>query len=186
MKIKKINELYCETRRCMNDAMGAYNSDRYYAPILSDQLYVDDILYTETIVEESQVQEPLPYNMRGGIITFSTDMNSTILSNDKVINFLKQKIVTIVNRITAIKKIDKVAQNFKLKGWTVTKGLHGKYIDRKNGVVFDEKSLSVELAGISTDVLLDVAENLCNEFKQQSVLIKSYENNNIWFISGNF
>ena len=183
MEIKKSDKLCWETRRCLNDAKGAYNSDRYYAPILSDQLYVDAILYVETFVEESKMQEPLPYNMRGGIITFSTDISSTILYNDKIINSLKQKIVTIANRITAMEGIDKVAKNFKLKGWSATKGLHGKYIDRKTGVLFDEKSLSVELMGISTDYLLDVAENLCNDLKQQSVLVKSYENNDIWLIS---
>jgi hypothetical protein len=79
-----------------------------------------------------------------------------------------------------------VNRNFKLQGWTVTKGLHGKYLDRKTGVVFDEKSLSVELIGITTDVLLDVAEKLCDDFKQQGVLVKSYENDGIWFIDGIF
>lgn len=109
-------------------------------------------------------------------------MNSTKMSENKYISFFKQKLVTLVNRLSALKRIDKVAQDFKLEGWTITKGLHGKYVDRKTGVVFDEKSLSVELVGITTDTLLDTAENLCTEFQQQSVLVKSYENGDIWFV----
>lgn len=175
-----------ENRRCLNNSKGAFNSDRYYSQILSDQIYVDEIIYTESFIEENQTQDSLPQNLLGGIITFSTDMNSTELSQNKFISFLKQKIVTLVNRITAMKKIDTVAQEFNLQGWTVTKGLHGKYTDRKTGKVFDEKSLSVELVGIPTDVLLDVAEKICDEFKQQSALVKTYEDNHIWFVSGNY
>ena len=161
-----------EKRCCLNDSKGAFNSDRYYSQILSDQIYVDEIIYTESFIEKNQTQESLPKNLRGGIITFSADRDS-ILSNDGVINFLKQN-------------NDKVAQDFKLIGWTVTKGLHGKYTDRKTGKVFDEKSLSVELVGIPTDVLLDVAEKICDEFKQKSALVKTYEDNHIWFVSGNY
>lgn len=176
MQVKK-----AYTKRCLNDGKGAFSGERYFSDILSDELYVDEVIFTQNLVDEA-TNEKLPTDRRGGIITFSTDMNSTKLSENAFVNFLKQKLLTVVNRITAMQKIDTVAKNFTLKGWTVTKGLHGKYIDRKSGIVFDEKSLSVELVGITTEVLLDVAAELCEEFKQQSVLVKSYENNDIWFV----
>ena len=186
MKIKKLDEMNTATpnilRRCLNDEKGAYNKDRYYASILRDWINVDDIIYNESLVDEARNFDAVPKEKRGGIITFSRDMNSTQMSENKYISFFKQKLVTLVNRLSALKRIDKVAQDFKLEGWTITKGLHGKYVDRKTGVVFDEKSLSVELVGITTDTLLDTAENLCTEFQQQSVLVKSYENGDIWFV----
>lgn len=184
MKSLKQHLTHNENRYCFNESKGAYNQDRYFSSILNEQIYVDEVIYSEKLVDESV--EMLPAEYKGGIITFSTVMNSTQLSNNKIINFLKQKLVTIVNSVSSMKKIDKVASKFDLQGWTVTKGLHGKYIDRKTGTIFDEKSISIELVGITQDVLLDVAENLCNEFKQQCVLVKSYENNDIWFVNGKY
>ena len=104
------------------------------------------------------------------------------MSKNKLVNWIKQKFNTVKNRITADSKINKVAADSDLAGWTVTKGLHGRYRDRNTGELFDENSISIELIGITNDVLLDFSEKLCKEFNQQSVLVKSYNSNDIWFV----
>ena len=48
--------------------------------------------------------------------------------------------------------------------------------------IFDDKSLSLEVVGITYEQLLHIAEDMCIEFKQDSVLVKSYETGKILFV----
>lgn len=123
---------------------------------------------------------------KGGIIVFSTDVNSVELSSNKIVNWLKQKITTLGNRITATKKVDKiVGGKYNAVGWTVGKYLSGRYT-AKNGNFFGENSISVEIIGIDESTLIAIAEDLCEEFKQETVLVKSYiDGGKIFLVSAN-
>ena len=57
----------------------------------------------------------------------------------------------------------------------------GRYIS-DNGKVFDEKSLSVEINGISTEALIYFAEEIAIEFNQETVLLKDLNNNKIFLV----
>ena len=70
-----------------------------------------------------------------------------------------------------------------LVGWKIGKCLHGRYI-AKNGKAFGENSLSIDLVGINTDKLLKIATKLCNLFTQESVLIKDYNTQKVYFVNG--
>ena len=170
--------------RNLFEGRGAYNAVRFMARDMAKNIFVDEIIYREGDIYSKLTEdhEALPPNIRGGIVTFSTVMNSTILSKNILINKFKQAIESIKNKIFANRKIDKIADKFNLQGWTVTKGLHGRYKDRKTGQFFDESSISVELVGIDEKTLLEFAEELCKEFNQQSVLVKSYETGDVWFV----
>lgn len=120
---------------------------------------------------------------KGGIIVFSTDVNAIKQSDNKIIDWLKKKTKTIDNRLNYKKKIDKVANENELIGWTVGKFLNGRYTAH-NGKTYGENSLSVEIVGVSTDKLIDVAEELCNLFEQESVLVKDYTTGKILFVNG--
>jgi hypothetical protein len=48
--------------------------------------------------------------------------------------------------------------------------------------LYDESSLSVEIVGITSDVLNKVAEELAQEFKQETVLVKNYDENKIYLV----
>lgn len=67
--------------------------------------------------------------------------------------------------------------------WTIGKFLNGRY-KADNGQIFDENSISVELLGVDTNTLVKFAEELCRTFKQESVLVKDYANNKIYFVDG--
>ncbi len=118
---------------------------------------------------------------KGGIIVFSQEVNAVRLSQNKLINFVKQKLETIKNRLSGKKKIDKIADDNELIGWTVGNYLDGRY-KAKNGKMYGEKSLSVEIIGIDTDILIKIAEQLCDAFMQESVLVKDYSTGRIMFV----
>lgn len=117
---------------------------------------------------------------KGGVIVFSTDVNAVQLQSNKLVDWLKKKRETLKNRITSRKKIDKVAVDNDLIGWTIGKFLNGRY-KAKNGQQYGENSLSVEIVGIDSEALEKIALELCKEFKQESVMVKDYITGEIYF-----
>ena len=63
----------------------------------------------------------------------------------------------------------------------VGKYLHGRY-KAKDGTIFDENSISVELLNVSIDTIISFAEELCREFSQETVLVKLYGEDRILFV----
>ena len=90
----------------------AYQSGAHLAKAIRKN---NDILASSFKLNESVSYEPAE-NERGGIIVFSTDVNAIALHNNKVLNFLKQELETITNRLNATKKIDKIAAENNLVG----------------------------------------------------------------------
>ena len=131
----------------------------------------------ETIDYEFENEE------QGGIITFSTDVNAVELSPNKLINWIKQKIKTLENRLLKNKKIDKVANDNSAAAWTVGHYLDGRY-KAKNGKNFGENSLSLEIIGISSEQLQKIAEDICTTFDQETVLVKDFIKNKIYLVNG--
>lgn len=121
---------------------------------------------------------------KGGVIVLSTDVNAVRQDERKIVDFLKKKLSTYKNRLSYGKMINKRAKEFEdIYAWTIGKFLSGRY-KSKDGTIFDENSISVELLGVSTDTLISFAESLCRDFKQETVLVKDYENGRILFVSG--
>lgn len=158
---------------------GAYNSARYLAEAIGNK--GKNVLYSSYNINEGIDFEPLP-NERGGCIVFSTDVNVVQLSPNRVVNFLKQKLRTIVNRLKSTKKIDAIASNNNLVGWTIGHYLDGRYTD-KNGKQYGENSLSVEIIGVNFDKLIKIAAELCESFSQESVLVKDYSSGRVLFVN---
>lgn len=120
----------------------------------------------------------------GGIIVFSDEINAVKMADNKLVNWIKQKAATINNKISRSKKIDDIAQRHDLFGWTVGKFLRGRYTG-KDGKVYSENSLSVEVVGVDFDTLISIAEDLCRAFNQESVLVKVYgDPGRILFVNG--
>lgn len=140
----------------------------------------NDILASSFKLNESVSYEPAE-NERGGIIVFSTDVNAITLHNNKVLDYLKQKVETITNKLNATRKIDKIAAENNLVGWTIGRFLNGRYT-AKNGKQYGENSLSVEIIGVDFNQLLKIAEQLCRSFTQESVLLKDYSTNRVLFV----
>lgn len=117
------------------------------------------------------------------MIIFSTEVNAVELSKNKFINWIKQKINSLKNKFNSYEKIDALAKKYELIGWTVGKFLSGRYTDR-TGKVYDENSLSVEVVGINSETLINLAEDICRDFEQETVLVKDYNSQKILFVNG--
>jgi len=122
---------------------------------------------------------------RGGIIVFSTDVNAVQLSNNKVVNKVKQIITTFNNRFNRGKMIHNVVNKFnvgkdeKIGAYSIGNFFKGRYVG-DNGEQYNERSLSVEINGISSRHLLEFAELLAKQFMQETVLVKDLNNNKIY------
>jgi hypothetical protein len=120
---------------------------------------------------------------KGGIIVFSTDVNSVKLSKNRLLNWFEQKAETVWNRFTVSKRVGSLVQRFKeVYGVTIGGFVQGRYFDRVNNQTFDETSTSVEIIGVHFEVLMHVAEAICREFRQQTVLLKSYSDGGIFLV----
>ena len=135
----------------------------------------------KTILSEGIDFEP-EENEKGGIIVFSTDVNAVELSPNKIKNWFKQKIATYTNRFQSTKMIDKIADKHQLIGWTIGHYLDGRY-KAKNGKMFGENSLSVEIIGINFEKLISIAEDICRDFKQESVLLQDFSSGRVLFVN---
>ena len=51
--------------------------------------------------------------------------------------------------------------------------------------MYGENSVSVEVLGVSDDTLIKIAEEICNVFQQEAVLVRLYNTNRILFVNGN-
>ena len=165
-----------------HNTKGAYNSYCY----LANSIRFDEskcIAKSEEYLNED-IDWEIDRENEGGVIVFSTDVNAVKLDDNAVMNWIKQKWATITNRLGYNSKLDKIAKKHEgVYAWTIGKYLHGRY-KAKNNKVFDENSLSVELLNVDSDTLLSVAEDICRDFNQETVLVKDYANDKIYFVNG--
>lgn len=154
--------------------------------------------FTNSFFDNAQVYtldeaiHPTQYGLadyRGGIIVFSVDVNAKKFSDNAFINKLKQFLATIQQRLTKDKKIGSLINKFNktseeyIGAFSLGNFFHGKYVS-DDGKVFDEKSMAMEINGLSTKSLIKVAEAICNEFSQETVLVKDLNANKIFLVNG--
>ena len=135
---------------------------------------------SRTIISEGIQFEP-ESNEKGGIIVFSTDVNAVELSPNRIANWVKQKFATFKNRRNSTKMVDRIANKNNLIGWTIGHYLDGRY-RAKNGQNYGENSLSLMIVGVNTDGMVRIAEDICKEFQQESVLLKDFSTGRILFV----
>lgn len=124
---------------------------------------------------------------RGGLIVFSTDVNAIKLDTNKLKNVIKQTLATFRNRFFKDKMLKNIVNKFNddnptneyIGAYSIGNFFKGKYVG-DNGESFSEKSTSVEINGLSTTALLHLAEFLCRVFKQETVLVKDFNNGKIY------
>ena len=123
-------------------------------------------MYAAISVENSPVfatdikaaaEHVVPDDMKGGIIVFPQGADA-VLSD-----------------------IKRIIQENDPASWTIGRFFKGRH-SHKDGIVYSEDSLSVEIIGISDDALTETVEDFCRAFDLKSVLIKSYAERNRIFV----
>jgi len=123
----------------------------------------------------------------GGMILFSTDLNSTLGTAetilDKIKFFFESKWKTTLNRLNVTNRIRKILlDKYGMPGYTVGKNFKGQYTS-KNGMIFSEKSFTIDIAGVESDVLVLIASEICREFKQETVMVRDFNDNKVYFVN---
>lgn len=144
---------------------------------------VDSFIISEDIHSEQYGMK----NYRGGIIVFSTDVNAVKLHDNKFINIIKQYLKTFSQRINKDKKVHNVINTFNkendsddfIGAYSFGNFFKGKYVG-DNGEMFNDKSLALEINGLSSLGLMRLAEYISKEFLQETVLVKDLNRNKIY------
>lgn len=108
---------------------------------------------------------------------------ATTVTNTELYNWLQRKGYSIFNRFFASGKMDKIITEAMKKnkilqfGWTIEKGLKGKYKSLNDGKTSDDYTWKIILNNTPIPVIEQIATALCKEFRQESVLIHDLEKN---------
>lgn len=132
-------------------------------------------------------------NYRGGVIVFATSVNSVELSKNKFANKARQLWHSFLNSAMKDRKLNKCIDSYNkdeknsddlIGAFSVGNAFKGKYVDIDTGRVFNDKSYTIEIGGLSSKGLLDLAERIANEFEQQTVLVKDFNANKFYLADG--
>jgi hypothetical protein len=124
----------------------------------------------------------LPKGERGGVIVFSTDINA--LAGPGILNKAKAWYDSLVNRLKRVSKIQQALDKTGVSSiFSLGNFFRGRYKSQA-GSWFDEKSLSLEVLGVTDEQLISLATELARSFKQESVLVKSQGTGEVYFVDG--
>ena len=145
-------------------------------------------IYFNVFGNKIKIKESVSHTFKekGGMIVFSTDVNAVIIKTSllkDIKGFFRSKLETFKNRFLRYSKVNKVIKSFEdVFAYSIGNFFRGRYFDRENDLTFNEKSISIELIGIPSELLIDIAESIAKEFNQKEVLVKDYENNKIFLV----
>ena len=121
---------------------------------------------------------------RGGVIVLPMDVNAVELSQNALMDKVKQVVVTYGNRLRKGRVVREPLNGEgaeHIVAYSVGRSFTGKYVG-DNGEMYDEKSLSVEVNGLSGRSLLRLAEMLADAFVQETVLVKDLNTGKIYLV----
>ena len=132
------------------------------------------------IIQEIKERGHTKVTSKGGAIYFSNEINK----ESNLLSKIKNSVKSVFNKLILEKKIDAAVlraagPNF---GYTIKKGLRGRWYDPNSKTVIGENSYGIEIRGIPFSVIEDIGFELLNEFEQESVLVINFETNDASFI----
>jgi hypothetical protein len=122
-----------------------------------------------------------------GLITFSTDLNFTLVKAetfiDKVKFFFDSNWKVFLNRQNVRGRLKKILVDKNIQSeYTLSINLFSAH-KSKNGITLYKKSYSVTIEGVNSDVLILIATEICKEFKQETVMVRDSNKNKVYFIN---
>jgi hypothetical protein len=120
----------------------------------------------------------VPLGGKGGMILLSTDVNATV--GKGIRSWLAAKLRTSWQRRMRDTLVDQVileqlANASVVVGWSIGATVVGRYYDPEKKVLYVERSFSVEVLDAPYPLLKAIAEKLRQAFRQQEVILKSYD-----------
>ena len=122
-----------------------------------------------------------------GLITFSTDLNFTLVKAetfiDKIKLFFDSNWKAFLNRQNVRGRLKNilVAKNIQSE-YTLSRNLFSAH-KNKNGITLYKKSYTMTIESVDSDVLILIATEICKEFKQETVMVRDSNKNKVYFIN---
>lgn len=141
---------------------------------------------TDSYIESKKTTRYGFSDYRGGMVVFpngtNTDKSNIKSELKKIYGFINasndKKIKKIINKWKSSLESDSLY----VGGYNIGNNFVGNYKDTEKEVVFNEKSITVELGGIPTEMVLMFAGALCAGYKAPSVLVKDFNTDNNYLI----
>ena len=120
----------------------------------------------------------VPLGGKGGMILLSTDVNATV--GHRLGDWFAAKLRTWWQRRRKDRLVDGVMLGQLAKagvaiGWSIGGTVLGRYYDPEQRLLYVERSFSVEILDAPYPLLKTIAEQLRRTFRQQEVILKSYD-----------
>lgn len=120
----------------------------------------------------------------GGMIVFASTVNAVDGIDDEMKALLSEYQESFGDSYFR-ETIDSYRQEKNLDGigYTLGKNFAGRYVTGDDQ--FDDNSFTVDIAGVDSETLQGIAEDLCHNFSQESVLVRDYNENKTYLVNGN-
>lgn len=137
-----------------------------------DENFYMEMFYYENGKILSETRDQRLLDKKGGVIIFPAPVNAERMNKGQLSQYLIKNLDTINNFLFEQKNIDFILERDDISvGCSIGNFFNGRYYSR-NGQLYSNESVTVELNNIDFDELVLIAENLCRFLKQDSVLIK--------------
>jgi len=122
-----------------------------------------------------------------GLITFSTDLNFTLVKAetfiDKVKFFFDSNWKAFLNRQNVKGRLKNILVDNNIQSeYTLSRNLFSAH-KSKHGITLYKKSYCMTIEGVDSDVLILIAMEICKEFKQETVMVRDFNKNKVYFIN---
>jgi hypothetical protein len=121
------------------------------------------------------------------LITFSTDLNFTLVKAetfiDKIKLFFDSNWKAFLNRQNVRGRLKNILVDKNIQfEYTLSRNLFSAH-KSKHGITLYKKSYSMTIEGVDSDVLILIATEICKEFKQETVMVRDFNKNKVYFIN---
>ncbi len=123
-----------------------------------------------------------------GLITFSTDLNFTLVKAetfiDKVKFFFDSNWKAFLNRQNVKGRLKNILVDNNIQSeYTLSRNLFSAAHKSKHGITLYKKSYTMTIESVDSDVLILIATEICKEFKQETVMVRDFNKNKVYFIN---
>lgn len=174
-----------------------YNGGMFKAIEENENSFIRKPLLESFLTEDiGSVEDQYGFNKyKGGMIVFALSVNALIDAEEKnrFKAFLKKTYHSVMNHVFKDKMLNKLVKNWNkefgdipdmyLGAMTVGNNFKGKY--QSGDKIYNDRSTSVELGGVPSELLLLFAIEISKYFKQETVLVKDFNTNKIFLVNGN-
>ena len=147
-------------------------------------------LYTAQVKENNKkftrhADKVMDFENNGGMIVLSTDVNAVYGIDSEM-----KSLITEYQRSFGEGYVSETIETYKNEtngdpvGFTIGSGFSGRYVS-EDGHIYDENSITIDISGVDSETLQHIAEDLCHNFTQETVLVKDFNNMQTYLVNGN-